>query len=236
MRDAWKAAVEKAFPAGHAAGFPGYPLLGGELAERPGESRAPWRLRLTLRAAFEPDQLMALLEDVEEVCLLDEAASLRSQIGEKELYGEGGAWTLRERHESSLGPLSGERSIWTGPGGERVEQTVFADGMLLRNLALLRSAPRLEPEVSRWLVSSAVSADGETEGLIADTLAYWTGAVGGADVLEVAQRPGEGFETLWARLNICRLLRWEAALGQPGDPLAGAGLFHDLSALATTAD
>ncbi len=227
--DAWKAAVGKAFPEGHAPGFPGYPLLGGELAQEMAGNPAPWRLRLTLRTAFEADQLEALLEDVEEVHLLDAAGALAPTVGSRELYGEGGSWTVRSAEETALGPLSGEKVFWTGPAGDRLEQTVVADGMVLRNLALLRTARTEQPDVSRWLVSSAVSAEGETEGLIADTLAYWTGAVGGADVLEVAQRPGEAFETIWARVNICRLLRWEAALGQPGDALAGAGLFQSLS-------
>lgn len=228
MKDAWLEAVGKAFPSGHAV--EGYPLLGGELSGTAAEvPLAPWRLRLSLCSAFEADQLAALLEDVEEVHLHDGAATLAESVGERELFGPSGAWTVVRREEAPLGPLPGEVVVWGGSAGERRERTAVADGMLLKNLALLRAARTEFPEVDRWVVASAVSAQGETEGLIADTLAYWTGAVAGVEVLEVAQRPGEGFETLWARLNICRLLRWEAHLAAPGDALSGAGLFDELA-------
>ncbi len=232
MKERWLEAVGKAFPEGHAPGFQGYPLLGSELSDSPPLPRPAWALRLTLREVFEPDTLAALLEDVQEVRLIGNAASMAASIESRELYaqeaGEKG-WSLRSEVEASWGPLSGQRRVWARADVTRTEVSLVADGLVLRNLALLRALPGREPDTDRWLLRSAVSADGQTEGLIADTLAYWTGAVAGVEALEVEQQSEESFDTLWARLNICRLLRWEAELGHPGDAGAGSGLLHELS-------
>ncbi len=238
MRQAWLDSVGEAFPEGHAAGFPGYPLLGAETAE-PVRHPHRWRLRLSLCQMVEPEQLVSLLEDVDEVRLQGEALALEPQLQGVERYLEGQAeglspcWALSEDEAATLGPLAARRVTWTSEaGGRQAELIVNLDSMLLRNLALLRSGPLDGP---RLVVSSAVSAGGETEGLIADTVAYWTGAVAGVAALEVAQQELEDFPTLWARLNICRLLRWESELGQAEDACAGAGLFQSLADLKALA-
>lgn len=231
MRERWLEAINKAFPEGHAAGFPGYPLLGDEISQSEA-SFARWKLRLTLVEPFEDAILAALTEDVQEVRLRAAALSLASSINGPELFSDEqgrDCWTLAEHECVSRGPLSGERRTWRCAEQTRLEECLKVDGQVLRNLADLRRLRAGSPDVDRWVVRSATSGAGETEGLIADTLAYWTGAVAGADVLEVEQQPGESFETLWARLSICRLLRWEAELAQPGDACAGAGLFSTMN-------
>ena len=232
MREQWLEAVGKAFPEGHAAGFPGYPLLGDEIPGVDSASKVSrWALRLTLLEPFEPAVLAALTEDVQEVRLRAGAQSMASSIHGPELFmDEQGqsCWALAEQESVIRGTLSGQRRTWRREDQSRLEESLLLDGQVLRNLARLRSLPGSHPDVDRWVVCSATSADGETEGLIADTLAYWSGAVAGVDVLEVEQQPGESFETLWARLSICRLLRWEAELGHPGDACDGAGVFPAL--------
>lgn len=243
MKAAWLQAVEKAFPQGHAPRFPGYPLLGSELSGDPSltADSSPWRLRVALVEPLDSDQCAALLEDVEELRLSGElvGADVKGALAKGELSSDklelyceqetgAPAWRLLERHTVAVGPWAAERSVWAREGKSVVEQSLVLDSMVLKNLAALRAAMEKAPEVDRWVVSSSVSASQETEALIADTVAYLTGAVAGATVLEVIQQPGERFETVWARLNICRLLRWEAELGQPGDALTGAGLFAEL--------
>ena len=235
MRGQWLEAINKAFPEGHAAGFPGYPLLGDEVSQSEA-AFARWELRLTLVEPFEDAILAALTEDVQEVRLRAAAQALAPSFMGPEPDGPElfldqevqGCWTLAECKTVSRGPLSGERRTWRCAEQTRLEECLKVDGQVLRNLADLRRLKASSPDVDRWVVRSAASGVGETEELIAETLAYWTGAVAGADVLEVEQQPGESFETLWARLSICRLLRWEAELAQPGDACAGAGLFSTM--------
>jgi hypothetical protein len=240
MKEAWLEAVRKAFPQGEAR--PAYPLLGEELSEQPRPSQ-PWRLRLTLCHAFDEDQLRALSEDVEEVRLLGAASAHQQQLASRELFLEedqnGSAppvnsWALVQREATTLGALTAQRDSWQSGSHHRLEQTVWLDGALLRNLALLRQAPISMGEVDRWVVTPSPPPPEQAfeDRLIAETLAYWTGAVAGVQVLEVIQRPQEGFEALWTRLNICRLLRWEAGLADGGDACAGAGLFSQLATLS----
>lgn len=240
MKERWAEAVQKSFPEGHAPGFAGYPLLGEELPDEAVRPADPWKLRLSLCQECSSDQLEGLLDDVQQVHLTKAALSLAGSplLAQVELFleqGEGPGWTLGERLDINLGPLSSERLTWRKGGQSLIEQVVMVDKALLRNLAWLRSLPGEHPEVARWVVRSNRSAGGEAEGLIGDTLAYLAGAVGGAGVLEVAQQPGESFDTLWPRLNIPRLLRWEAGLGAPGDALAGAGVFAALGGLTVDA-
>ena len=226
----WKALVAKTFPQGHAEGFAGYPLLGEELPADlnrvPGE---PWQLRLTLNSSFSAQELAGLLEDVEQICLCSEALSLRGQVGRAELYLEADesedAWSTDVRGEFSGEPLQQRQTVWRKADFERTEVELRPDGQILRNLALVQEQ-RQEGYV---VVSSSQSAGGEAEALIGDVLAYWCGAVGGAHVLEVSQQPGEKFESLWNRLCAVRLLRYEADLAYPEEPLAGAGFFTALA-------
>lgn len=235
MRERWLEAVAKAFPDGHAPGFPGYPLLGEELADSDlgaaASERPRWRLRLALREVFEEAAMLALVEDVDELRWCGAEDAVLSWPG-PELYGASASpegWTLERQESVTHGRLPGIRLSWRKGEVQRTEDCLGLDGQVLRNLAQLRTLRATLPQVDRWVVSSSVSAAGETEGLISDTLAYWTGALAGVDVLEVEQQPGEDFETLWARLSICRLLRWEADLAQPGDACDGAGMFSALS-------
>lgn len=233
MKERWRASVAKAFPQGCLEGFPGYPLLGQELAAAESRGGKPWKLRLALVTPFAPDLLEALLEDVEEI-RLGGSAEVPGLRGGREVYDERSAgpsvWTLGERDELRDGLLAVRRTTWRYLEQTRVEHEVAPDGWILRNLAWLRS----RPEGERWVVSSSRGAKGEAEELIADTLAYWTGAVAGVDVLEVAQQPGEGFESLWNRLCAVRILRHEADLAAPEDALAGAGFFTSCSVEKST--
>lgn len=228
MKERWRASVAKAFPQGYLEGFPGYPLLGEELAAAEARGGKPWKLRLALVTTFPPELLEALLEDVEEI-RLDGSAEVSGLRGDREVYDERsagtGVWTLGERDELTDGLLAVRRTTWREKERVRVEHEVAPDGRILRNLAWLRS----RPEDGRWVVSSSRGAKGEAEELIVDTLAYWTGAVAGVDVLEVSQQPDEGFESLWNRLCAVRLLRHEADLAAPADALAGAGFFASCS-------
>lgn len=224
----WRAVVEKAFPQGHAPGYPGYPLLGQEIPEAQGCKIAPWRLRLTLREIFEASQMEALLEGVEEVRWTGtETSGLLEFLGERQLYletGESGSalpWALNHACELHDSPFPARKAVWIRQGERRTEFEGQPDGQLLRNIGWLRA----QGEQGRWVVSSSRSANGQAEELIADTLAYLTGAVAGVAVLEVAQQEGERFESLWNRLCAVRLLRHEAELSLCQDPLAGAGFF-----------
>lgn len=229
-RDDWKAVVAKTFPEGHAEGFAGYPLLGeeqsGETVGTPGE---PWQLRLSLNSSFSAEELEALLEGVEQVCLRSEALAHRAQVNERELYLEDAvneeAWSADIRAEFSGQPLPQRQTVWKKSELERTEVEIQPDGQILRNLAIVRE----HRQAGYVTVSSSQSAGGEAEALIGDVLAYWCGAVGGAHVLEVSQQPGEEFESLWNRLCAVRLLRYEADLAHPEDPLAGAGFFSALA-------
>ncbi len=223
MKERWQASVSKSFPQGYLEGFSGYPLLGEESSAETRGNKS-WKLRLALVTPFSPELLQALTEDVEEIRLggTAEVSGLRDDL---EIYDERtaltGVWTLGEREEILEGPFSVRRTTWRENQRSLVEHEVAPDGRILGNLAWLRS----RPEGERWVVSSNRSAKGEAEELIADTLAYWTGAVAGVDVLEIAQQPDEGFESLWNRLCVVRLLRHEADLAAPEDALAGAGFF-----------
>lgn len=234
MKEAWLEAVAKAFPEGYAR--PGYPLLGSEQTEARVRETQPWRLRLSLCEPLAADELNALREDVEEIRLSGAALSLQDHFPDCEVFRDDAqshdsAWSLRHQEPAALGSLAGWELAWSKGARSRLEQTVLVDGALLKNLALLRDAQATRPEVERWVVGPAPTPTGEglEEALIAETLAYWTGAVAGAQVLEVAQRPGEPFASLWPRLNICRLLRWEAELSHGGDACAGAGIFGELA-------
>jgi hypothetical protein len=189
---------------------------------------------LALCETFQPDLLAALIEDVQEIRLLAAGGAMKGEVSGLDLFLEGepssGAWSLLSQEDVTVGAWSGRRVTWGQGEQTLVEQTLLVDSMVLKNLALLGNLSKQHPEVDRWVVASAASCDGQAESLIADTLAYWSGAVAGVNVLEVEQQPGEGFDTLWARLGICRLLRWEADLAQPGDALSGAGLFVELAA------
>ena len=223
-REDWEAVVAQKFPEGHAAGFPGYPLLGDELSsESASPSQEPWRLRLSLSSEFSEVELQALLEGVEEVCLCSQAVELQTQVGEAELFLEGveseNAWSTEQRGRDESGT-----TIWRRGERERVEMEISPGSQILTEVAHVRKR-RGEGHL---VVTSHQSAGGEAEALISDVLAYWCGAVGGAQVLEVAQQPGEGFESLWNRLCAVRLLRYEADLGCPQEPLAGAGFFSAL--------
>lgn len=231
MRERWLEVVGKSFPDGHAPGFSGYPLLGDERQEPARVEGSRWALRLALREVFDPAAFAALLEDVQELHWCGEAGVDLPTPPGCEVYSRessGSGWELLSQDAAERGQLGVLRRSWRKGPQTVTEECVSLDGQVLRNLALLRSFRETLSGVDRWVVRSSVSAGGETEGLINDTLAYWTGAVGGVDVLEVEQQPGEDFETLWARLSICRLLRWEADLARPGDVGAGAGIFSDL--------
>lgn len=224
MKERWEAAVAKLFPQGAPEGFPGYPLLGPENPQAEARAVSPWRLRLSLLSKFSSQQLEALLDDVEEVVLGPEFDGW--DVPERlDCYrlgdGQGAGWRLEESEDFQDGPLPVRRDCWRDGARTRFESRVTLDGQILRNLSWLASRPPAE----RWVVSSSRSASGEAEELVADTLAYWTGAVAGVAVLEVAEQPDEGFESLWNRLSALRLLRHEADLARPGDPLAGAGFF-----------
>jgi hypothetical protein len=208
--------------------------LGSERgAARVDGTTSPWRLRLALCEVFEDDQVAALKEGVDEVRLLAGAHSMKDRFSSMDLFLEdsepGQAWGMIAKKAVALESLVGQEVRWARGDQRLIEHVITPDGHLLRNLASLKTRSVACPEVQRWAITSSVSASGEAEGLIADTLAYWTGAVAGVEVLEVIQQPGESFDTLWARLGICRLLRWEAELGGPGDVLDGAGLFDEIA-------
>lgn len=234
MKATWLETVKKTFPDVHASGFPAYPLLGSELSSE--EARVvpkPWKLRLALCEEIESDLWEGLLEDVQELRLSFDAGIDERLLVGIDVYREDGAgsgdWMLVRRETSEIPHWPSEQAVWRREESTLLEHSITLDGMFLRNLSLLRNTIDEHPEVDRWVAHSAVSASGETEGLIADTIAYWAAAVGGAQVLEIRQQPGESFDTLWARLNICRLLRWESDLGEPGDALTGAGFFTELA-------
>jgi hypothetical protein len=237
VREAWEQTVAAAFPQRHAPGYAGYPLLGPERPEAEPRSLSRWQLRLALRDDLPALDLAALLEDVDQVRLSRPPAPGMA-LGDREVFLEQGpgdpAWSLLSRESAALGPLPGERLHWQRAERTSIEQVVLADGQILRNLALLRAAAEQHPEVDRWVVRSSLSAASEAEGLIGDTLAYWTAAVAGVHVLEVEQQPAEPFATLWSRLNVPRLLRWESELGEPGDALCGAGLFDSLAGFGSS--
>ena len=222
MKERWEATVAKIFSQGTAEGFPGCPLLGAEVPDAVARELAPWRLRLSLHSRFTPEQMDALLDDVEEAVL---GPGLDGWVAPArvECYrtGSGQGWRLEESEDFQGGPLPVRRNSWRDGERTRSEHRVDLDGQVLRNLSWLGQRPGHE----RWVVASSRGASGEAEELVADTLAYWTGAVAGVAILEVAEQPGEGFESLWNRLSALRLLRHEADLACPGDPLAGAGFF-----------
>lgn len=231
MEEKWRAIVEKAFPQGHAAGFPGYPLLGAELSGTAGSQVSPWKLRLTLRESFEAPQMKALFEDVEEVRWAGaESAELLEFLGDRQLYLEASGsatastWTLTRTCVLEASPFPTRSTEWTREGESRTELEAQPDGQILRNMAWLKA----RGDEQSWVVSSSRSASGEADELIADTLAYLTGAVAGVGVLEVAQQEGEGFASLWNRLCAVRLLRHEAELSLLQDPLQGAGFFSQI--------
>lgn len=216
---------------------PGYPLLGQEDPSAVPRPVAAWRLRLALLQPVEPELRAALFEGVEELRLQGDALSLASEELALSIFCEEGPaatthWTLSAPAREVAGVVPTRHRSWSR-GEERLsEQTWYLDSLVLRNLGSLRHSIAHQPS-ERLVVTSSVSAERQAEGLIADTLAYWTGAVGGASVLEVEQQPGEPLTSLWSRLNVCRLLRWEAGLAEPGDPLAGASLFTQLAEMTT---
>lgn len=238
-------------PEGYAAPVPGmtshYPLLGAELPTRSGEESKvvkPWRIRLRLCKMVSPEEFVALAEDVEEIGLSPELklagfplqAAEEARIfvesvvadPERALVADGRLWTLVDEESVSHGPFAMWDRRWRQGADERVERVVEPDGLLLRNLSLLEQMRDTHLSVDSWVVRSNVSAGGTADGLIADTLAYWSGAVAGVDVLEVAQQAEEEFSSLWARLNILRVFRWEAGLAVVPDATSGAGVFSSL--------
>ncbi len=188
-----------------------YPLLGRESAQAPVGQKRSWTLRLGLREKFGQEEFTALTEGVDELLWLGQ--------GEIDFPG---ALTLVEEAES---PDGIRRTLKQGERN-RTERLCRLDLQVLRNVATL-SDPDGGAEL---LVVSAPepTADAETESLIEQTLVYLSGILAGADVLEVRQRAGESFDSLWPRLNILRLLKWEAGLSEQPPLCQGAGFFEEL--------
>ena len=57
-----------------------------------------------------------------------------------------------------------------------------------------------------------------------------TGVLAGCQIIEILQAEGESFHSLWARLNVTRIMALESDLQKLVDPTSGAGLFSELQA------
>ncbi len=222
-----------------------YPLLGLELPGSFETSKVskPWRIRLRLCETVSPEEFVALTEGVEELGFSPELSldGFQLQDGVAQVFIEseglgsqradsldGRVWSLADEAQIPHEPFKMWERQWKQGPRQQLERVVEPDGLILRNLSLLARLRSAHLDVDSWVVRSSASADGTADGLIADTLAYWSGAVAGVDVLEVAQQPEEDFASLWARLNVLRVLRWEAGLAAVPQATDGSGLFQNL--------
>ena len=163
MKERWRASVAKAFPQGYLEGFPGYPLLGEELAAAEARGGKPWKLRLALVTSFPPELLEALLEDVEETREEAERPPLRGRLEDDRGERLAVRRLLRDEEEGlpgrrrpeRPGPLSEQRGCGKGerrrgdePGGARagLRSAPQADfGGLARVILSIFSCSRMRP-------------------------------------------------------------------------------------------
>lgn len=191
-----------------------YPLLGQNGSTQLDEKTRAWKLRLALRTPFPAQELKALVEEVDQLLWLGE--------GELNTDSADLVRLLKESPEDEAGARL--RSVELK--GESFDEKVYhPDLQLLKNIACLNLE---RGSVSMVVAAREPSTDAQTESLIEQTLSFLAGILAGVDVLEVRQGPREGFDSLWPRLNILRLLKWEAGLNELPPICDGAGFFEEL--------
>lgn len=245
LSELWKHEVAKLLPEGHAPRFPSYPLLGVEVPfakEQDSHKARPWKARLVLCQPCPHDDLIAFLEDTDEVLLQGQAVELGKSLPDHVVcyLGEGGkvglsfarsVWNLSEQEPLILEgspTLDARRRLWVCGSESRREECWVLDERLLNNISLIAERVARQGRDGDVVASSPVFQASDGESMIRQTLAYLAGVIGGAQVLEVAQHEGESWESLWLRMNILRLLRWEAGLSSSGYACRGAGCFQEL--------
>lgn len=121
-------------------------------------------------------------------------------------------------------PVEGPLSV-TYSGGEA---RVVVDLNLLRNVAELRRLRESSDGSLRWILVSNGLQSEDPENLVSETIRQLTGVLGGCDLLEIHQGVDETFTSLWSRVNVARIMEFEAELQGTADPITGAGLFREL--------
>lgn len=193
-----------------------YPLL-AEAVSGSAHGVADWKLRLALCQEFEESRMGALSEDVDQLLWVGE--------------GDGPSPEFLDLAKEEPAELS-FLPCWTRQVGRDPELAVVLDLQVLRNTAELRRLKRTNPSLA--VVGPTRPPGQETESLVEDTLVYLTGILAGATVLEVRQAPGETWESLWSRLNILRILKWESGLQGLPSVCEGSGFFAELEERLTS--
>lgn len=214
-----------------------YPLVGIELGGAVElQTHSPWQMSLHLLETPSPEHFTALSEGLDEVLFgnlpttLELASVPRVGILNREdpKNIEVQAWQVSS---TTLGDSGLEAKLETWTLGERTERVAVLKTNLeiLKNIALVEQFRKTHPDIDRVVVETATNVDSDPELLVHQTVAFMGGVLGGAHLLRVSQVEGEPLNSVWSRLNILRLLRWEAQLGSFPSCTEGAGLFAELN-------
>lgn len=176
-----------------------YPLLGVE--DRSSSfvtSPNTWSLRLVVRENFSEEQLSALCEFTDSFARFEEK--------------------------------TGSESIDSFLEVERVNTECYlkVDLNLLRNISEIKRLQGLHPEIETWVLKCCGQENDDPEELVGETIRQLTGVLANCQIIEIEQGLGEGFHSLWARLNVARIMALESDLQALSNPCQGAGLFSEL--------
>ena len=180
-----------------------YPLLGLEVRSAESDlSSKSWSLHLLLREKFSEDETTALGEFVDVI----------EQVSEP--------------------PKSDGETLESFLTACRVgkECRVAVDLNLLRNISEIQRLRSQYPDVETWILSSPGQKGDDPEQLVGETIRQLTGVLAGCQILEILQGESESFHSLWARLNVARIMALESDLQKLVDTTSGAGLFSELQA------
>ena len=215
-----------------------YPLIGSEqdLTVSP-DAGGGWALSLGLHSLPSPDTAAPLLEGIDEVVFNEDVPIGDGDLPELGRIGIRGevpqanlalsCWQVSVSPTDVPG-IDAELETWSlGQVSKRVV-VLRPDSQILKNTALIRQLRESRPELDGIVVETVGHADSDPELLIHQTIQLMSGVLGGVKALRVTQSKGEPFSSLWSRLNIARLLKWEAQMGESSHSTRGAGLFSEI--------